>query len=400
MKICVLAQRVPYPPNKGEKLRTYYQIKRLRELGHDIQVLSFSETPEDTNNARELAKDLGVHVEVVNLSSKIKRYIWALLTNNPISVGAFNATGMMNKLREAIEDKGADALLLSASSLVSYVKRLYPHQNWPCKIAVDFMDVDSDKWRQYARSSSWPMRLVYDREAKGIAKLERYANHLFDDCFLIAKEEVKLFAETVTDTRPVSVLGNGMAFDAFFPAQEPPDLSAPHFLFSGVMDYKPNVDAVLWFYEKCWASIRQRLPNATFVIAGMNPSPDVIALKQDTSVHVTGFVDDILPYFHQASVFVAPFRLARGVQNKVLQAAACNIPLVSTPMGAEGITFADESTMALATEPDAFAKCCVEAITQREQAESKSQKAFDALRSDYGWVKQLQPLEEAMSRYA
>lgn len=400
MKICVLAQRVPYPPNKGEKLRTYYQIKRLKELGHDVHVLSFEEGPEDAKNAQELSQHLDIKVETEALGAKPLRYLWALLTSNPISVGAFYSPKMSTRLKDCIENN-TDVLLLSASSLVSYVKRLYPNDNWPCKVMVDFMDVDSDKWRQYARSSRWPMRYVYNREANGIQKLERYANTYFEHCFLIAEEEVKLFAKTVSSDKPVTVLGNGMAFDAFYPSKEAPDLSNPHFLFAGVMDYKPNIDAVLWFYQHCWREIKTLLPTAKFVVAGMNPSSEILDLqKKDASLEVTGFVDDILPYFHRASVFVAPFRIARGVQNKVLQAAACQIPLVSTPMGAEGITFADESTMSICSESDTFVKSCIEAVRNREAVTVKADKAFNALQNEYGWEKQLKPMEEALEQNA
>ena len=391
---------MPFPPNKGEKLRTYYQLKRLRELGHQLSVFSFAETSEDRKNAEALARDLDIDVEVVDLGPKLWRYSRAILTGKPISVGAFYTPEMIRKLDRFLRSAKVDLLFLTASSLVTYVQILFPTRNWPCKVMIDFMDVDSDKWRQYADSSRWPMKAIYQRESKGIRLLEQYASQYFDSCFLIAQEEVKLFAEKVSDQKSVSVLGNGMAFDTFYPPDVSPDINCPQFLFTGVMDYKPNIDAVLWFYKHCWPQIIKAMPKASFIIAGMNPTSDILSLRDDPSIHVTGFVDDILPYFHRASVFVAPFRIARGVQNKVLQGAACKIPLVVTPMGAEGIAFASEKTMYLASTPEEFIDSCISAVKDRELAESKAASALEALLHTYGWQEQLRPMEEALNSYA
>lgn len=164
------------------------------------------------------------------------------------------------------------------------------------------------------------------------------------------------------------------------------------------MDYKPNIDAVVWFVEKCWPRIIERHPDSIFYIVGMNPVAQIKALQSIEGVHVTGFVDEVLPYYHQATAFVAPFRLARGVQNKVLQAAACSIPIITTPMGAEGIDFAGESTMYMANDETAFAKACIESIEQREQALSKANTAFNAIRQNYSWEQKLAPLEMALKQ--
>ena len=165
------------------------------------------------------------------------------------------------------------------------------------------------------------------------------------------------------------------------------------------MDYKPNVDAVLWFAERCWPTIKQRLPGATFTVGGMNPTKEILQLSQrDNTIEVTGFVDNMLPYFHKATAFVAPFRLARGVQNKVLQAAACKLPVITTSMGAEGISYASESTMYIVNDERRFIDACVDCVNKADIAQQLANSAFHALHSTYSWHQQLQPLKQALEK--
>ena len=400
-KVCVLSQRVPYPPNKGEKLRTYHQIEFLNRLGYEVEVFSLIETAEDKKNAEALAKHLGISVNSYQLGSKFTRYASALLQGLPISVGAFYSKALQHVIDEKLKE-GKDALLLTASSLSYYIFNSPYYNNTHCRLFMDFMDVDSDKWAQYADSSSFLMRYVYQRESKGIKKLEAKTNQRFDECFLIASEEAQLFNSSVDASKAITVLGNGLDFDAFYPAKAQPCAAtistAPHFLFTGVMDYKPNVDAVLWFVKNCWPLIREKAPNAIFTVGGMNPVEEIKALSDRDGIDVTGFVDDILPYFHQAHAFVAPFRLARGVQNKVLQAAACKLPIITTSMGAEGISFANADSMWIVDDVDSFVAACVESIENFELSQHKAQRSYQAIVSEYSWEQQLSPLKVAMAR--
>lgn len=394
--ITVVSQRVPYPPNKGEKLRTYHQIEFLSQLGYGVDVLCLGECEQDHADANALAEKLNISVTVFPLSHKIIRYSWALLNRQAISVGAFYCRALQNEVNIRLKS-GCDALLLSASSLGYYVFNSPNYHARTCALFMDMMDVDSDKWRQYAASSGFPMRAVYTRESRKINALEAQANAEFDDTFLIAGEEVRLFTRTVSAHKPVKVLGNGLDFSAFFPAATPP--TKVNFLFTGVMDYKPNVDAVMWFVEHCWPTIKQRVSGATFTVGGMNPTKDIKQLaERDGAIEVTGFVDDMLPYFHRASAFVAPFRLARGVQNKVLQAAACKLPVITTSMGAEGISYASDSTMFIADNGSAFIDACVRCVKEADIAQQKATSAFDALHNIYSWQQQLQPLKQALEK--
>jgi len=258
------------------------------------------------------------------------------------------------------------------------------------------MDVDSDKWLQYAKNSSWPMNLIYKREHRLIAKLEREVIQHFDVGFIIAQAEFDLFQSKVLLTNKLQILGNGIDQTEFHSSACKTEHT--HFLFSGVMDYKPNIEAVLWFVDKCWDAIKIEVPNAKFTIAGMNPSPKIRNLEKDSSIEVTGFVDDIMPFFHRANIFVAPFQIARGVQNKVLQAMSCAIPVVTTPLGAEGIVSEDGKNMYVARSETEFIQACLTLATQIDVRDEVGKNAQKTISDNYSWNGVLQPLKEVIEQ--
>jgi glycosyltransferase involved in cell wall biosynthesis len=183
-----------------------------------------------------------------------------------------------------------------------------------------------------------------------------------------------------------------MDCNTFHPTSDKVSSASPVFLFTGVMDYKPNVDAVLWFTDNCWQTIIQRYPDATFIIAGMNPNTVVLKLAEVQGIVVTGYVDDILPYYHSADIFVAPFRLARGVQNKILQAFSCGLPVVATPMGAEGIICEQSKDILLALQPEEFVQQIELLLANPELAKLVGQHARELIVEHYSWEGQLSPL--------
>lgn len=387
--IAVISHRVPYPPNKGEKIRTYYQIEHLVRAGFDVTVFCPLETEVDLQYSKELENVLGVKVVGEKLPSKPYRLIKGILSNQALSVANFYSPPLHKKVTSFVNSVKPRVILLTASSLLPYSDEL-SHQGM-LKL-MDFMDVDSDKWLQYAQKSVFPMSLLYRREHHKIKELEQSAAAYFDECYLIAQSEVNLFKKTISDTEKVKVLGNGLDTTTFYPATEHQDESPPVLLFTGVMDYKPNVDAVVWFVDNCWPAIRSTYPKSRFIIAGMNPDESVQKLANREGVEVTGFVEDILGYFHQSNVFVAPFRLARGVQNKVLQAFACALPVVSTSMGAEGIDCKDETHLLIADSPEDFIQLLIRLIENRPLAEQLGDNALSLIREKYSWEGQLAPL--------
>ncbi len=390
-RLVVLAHRVPFPPNKGEKLRTFHQIEELVRVGHKVTVLAPYEDESDCENAKHLAAKFQIEVICERLPTRSLRLALALLQNKSFSETNFYSRDLMRKFE--ICAKNADAILLTASSLATYVFKL--DVKLPLFKMMDFMDVDSDKWLQYANDSGLFLRTLYKRESKKIRILEKRVAQSFDATFVIAEPEKRLFSSKVANTDNMQILGNGIDQALFFPAPHKPEDSI-NFLFSGVMDYKPNIDAVLWFVNNCWPTIQQQLDNAHLIIAGMNPSQEIIKLGLANNIEVTGFVDDIKPYFDKAHIFIAPFQIARGVQNKVLQAMACALPVVSTKLGAEGILCENEHDILIAETSEQFVKQVLALANSETYRRDIGQRALKTINNNYAWQSVLMPLTESI----
>jgi len=303
------------------------------------------------------------------------------------------------KVDELLTQTNFDAIICTSSAMAEYIYKsknlkLLPKQP---VLLMDFMDLDSDKWQQYSNSSKIPMKWIYQREAKILLNYEQQITRDFDTSFFIADAEVNLFKQQSTSVGKVLTMGNGMDTDSFIPAPTAPQNEAPVFLFTGVMDYKPNVDAVVWFVEKVWSAIITKYPKAKFIIAGMKPSAQVKELEKLTGIDVTGFVDDILPYYHRSDYFVAPFRIARGVQNKVLQAFACGLPVISTTMGAEGIDCKVEKDILIANTADEFLQCVERLEHDKPLKEKLKTNALTLIHEHYSWAGKLQVLDDVLN---
>jgi sugar transferase (PEP-CTERM/EpsH1 system associated) len=394
MKILIISQRCPFPPNKGEKIRTFYQLKFLSELGHQIHLFSHYEDKAELAHLNTLRESFCKTVEAVPLKHKALRLFKGMAKNQSLSIANFYDKNLQRNVDLFLSDNSVDAILCTASSMAEYIFKssVLKTVNKKPLLIMDFMDVDSDKWGQYKQKSSFPMSMIYAREQHLLSMYEKRIVKQFDACYLIAQAEVTLFNQQVTQSDKVHVMGNGLDTIAFYPAKEKKANPYPIFLFTGVMDYKPNVDAVVWFAEKCWCDIIKDHPRARFIIAGMNPNKDVMKLVKLTGVEVTGFVDDVLPYYHQADIFVAPFSLARGVQNKVLQAFSCALPVISTPMGAEGIICQADRDILIASSPEQFIQQANKLITQPILALSIGESALQIIQQHYSWPSQLLPL--------
>jgi len=265
-------------------------------------------------------------------------------------------------------------------------------------LMMDFMDLDSDKWRQYSKSSSWPMKWIYSREAHLLSKLELKIQQSFDHCFFISQNEVDLFHKHMNQSQNVHVLGNGIETSSFHPPEKKPKNIDPVFIFTGVMDYKPNVDAVLWFVEHVWEPIRDGYPQARFIIAGMNPSQAIKNLDRIPGIEITGFVDDILPFYHQSDYFVAPFTIARGVQNKILQAFACGLPVFASSMGAEGIECKDGEHIIIAETASEYLTAIDKLESDPFLKSAISDAALKLIHDKYSWDGKLKTLDHFLDQ--
>jgi len=347
MNLLLLAHRVPYPANKGEKIRTFNHLDYLVSQGHNVTVVAPLENDEERKFADQLSKLLNIKVIHEQLGSRYLRMLNGLISGQSLSVTNFHSANLQSKITKLIETEKPDAVMCTSSAMARYVfhaptAALLEKQK--VRLVMDFMDLDSLKWDQYATRKPWPLSVVYRREAKLLSEFETQALHRFDASLFVSAEEKDLLQNDPLLKSKVHVVTNGVDAKAYYPAttatrddQRLFDYASPVLLFTGVMDYFPNEDAVVWFADTIWPTIHKQYPLGKFIIAGMRPSRKVKDLADRPSIEVTGFLEEILPYYQQADFLVAPFRVARGVQNKVLQALACGLPVITSAQGAAGI---------------------------------------------------------------
>lgn len=403
MNLLFISQRVPFPPNKGEKIRTYHQIKYLYEQEHDISICCPIDAKEDLTSIAAFKSLYDITFVTHSLFYKPFRLLSGLFNRKALSVANFYNANLQSLLEASLSSTHFDVIVCTSSSMAEYIfrspqlKKSHPQAGTKPLLIMDFMDLDSDKWAQYAADARWPMLWLYQRESRLLANYEQRIQKEFDAGFFISQAEVDLFDTQFGTRDKIHVLGNGIDGNYFRPNITAIDNKVPVFLFTGVMDYKPNVDAIEWFVEQVWQRVIDLYPNARFIVAGMNPTPSIVALGQTPGVEVTGYVDDILPYYHESDYFIAPLRIARGVQNKILQAFACALPVIATDMGAEGIKYSDGQDILLANSPEEF-------VTQIQLLESDSElkkrligNAIELVRKEYSWEGNLKVLDELLS---
>ncbi len=398
LKTLYLSQRVPFPPNKGEKIRTFHQIKYLLENDHEIFLCCPYISDDELELFRQFTDQYGVHTQQYKLDSKILRYFSGMVSHKALSISNFYSLKLQEIIDQLISSETFQNIVCTSSSMAEYIFKssaITESKNRP-KLIMDFMDLDSDKWRQYSDLSTLPMKWIYRREFNLLSKYEQKIYNFFDICFFITQAEVDLFCQANECTEKPLAIGNGIENETFTPAIHPPENDAPVFIFTGVMNYKPNIDAVLWFTDNVWPKITKKHPESRFIIAGMNPVPGILALTNVKGIEVTGFVDDILPYYHQSDFFIAPLRIARGVQNKILQAFSCGLPVISTSMGAEGIDYSDGENLLIADTPDAFFDNIEKLISNKILYQSLKENALKLIKNHYSWDVKLAPLEKIL----
>jgi sugar transferase (PEP-CTERM/EpsH1 system associated) len=377
-------------------------MEHLLAQGHSISVCTPTHDTEDIRSIAQLKTRMGVDVVHAPLGHSFPRLLQGLILFRTLSVSNFYSKRLQKKLDLFLQGTRFDIILCTSSSMAEYVFRsraissMDPGQNEPL-LLMDFMDLDSDKWRQYSHTSSWPMSWIYRREAYLLSRYEHRIQKTFRHCFLISQNEVDLFNRNIGAADNVHVLGNGINSHSFYPPDTAPQNDAPVFIFTGVMDYKPNVEAVHWFMDNAWGLIKEKYPEARFIIAGMNPVESIRKLEPLPGIEVTGYVDEILPYYHQADYFVAPFTIARGVQNKILQAFACGLPVITTSMGAEGIKCVDDRDVIIAETGSGYLQAVDSLEADKERKQQISDSALKLINDHYSWQGQLKPLDELIN---
>lgn len=387
-----LAHRIPFPPNKGDKIRSFHLLRHLAQR-YRIYLGAFIDDADDWQYADELApfcaemKLLPLHPT----RSKLKS-LTGLLSGEALTLPYYHNTALSAWARQRVQDGSVNRGLAFSSAMGQFM---------PVGLArtvMDMVDVDSDKWTQYAPSQRWPLSWLYAREGRKLAAWEARMAQQFDATLLVSEPEAALLQQRVPYARDkISAFENGVDTDYFSPERDYPDPFSSDvraIVFTGAMDYWPNIDAVTWFAEQIFPKIRQQCPAAQFVIVGSRPSLEVKNLAQQPGVVVTGSVPDVRPYLAHAACAVAPLRIARGVQNKVLEAMAMARAVVVTPQAEEGIRARAGEEYILALDAETFSQAVLNLLAQPHS--DLAQAAREVILRHYDWEHHLAAVDACL----
>jgi sugar transferase (PEP-CTERM/EpsH1 system associated) len=351
--LLLLIHRIPYPPNKGDKIRSWNLLKHLAQH-YKVHLATFVDDEDDWQHVPTVqALCASSHFGKLNpLSGKV-RSLGALASKRSLSFDYYRDSAMQSWVDQAMAAHKIGRVLVFSGPMAQYCEN-YPQ----ARRVVDFCDVDSDKWRQYAEQKPWPMSWLYRREANTLLAYERHVAKTCDASLFVSEPEADLFRTLAPEsTAKIGYFNNGVDTEFFSPerAYDRPYAAGERALvFTGAMDYWPNIDAVQWFAAEIFPQLFKAMPALRFYIVGARPTAAVSALAQQAGVVVTGTVPDVRPYIHHAEVTVAPLRIARGIQNKVLEAMAMARPMVVSPQALEGIDAVPGSELLLADGAAAF----------------------------------------------
>lgn len=396
MRILYIAHRIPYPPNKGDKIRSFNQVKFLGAR-HEVHLACLADAPSDLDYRSELtAFCQSVEAYPLDRRRAALRSACSLPTGRPLTLPYFYSPRLRQAIRRRVAAQAFDLIYVFSSSMAQYVLDLPGVPK-----VLDMVDVDSDKWRQYSLYTKWPRAYLYSLEWKRMQAYEREITDRFERTILIAEPEVQILRALNPQAR-LAVVPNGIDAETFAqpgPWSETPSLLAaqPYVVFTGAMDYFANVDGVVHFGQRIWPQVRRRVPNLRFFVVGMNPTEAVRRLAlNDPSITVTGAVSDITPFLAHAAACVVPLRIARGVQNKILEAMAAGVPVVATTRALEGLRAQVDRDVLLADDPEAFTEALVRLTQHPESARALVDSARRLLKDHYSWPVGLSLLESVL----
>jgi len=388
-RVLYIAHRIPYPPNKGDKIRSFNTVKHL-SLSYDVDLICLADDPADLKYKREL-EEICHKVSVLplnTLEAKI-RGAFSFLTGATITEQYFYRSAFQDVFDEWTAHTTYEAIICYSSPMAEYVFKngCLGKKNSSIRLLMDFCDVDSDKWSQYATKTNFPLNMLYKREGLRLLRYEKRVNQLFDHSIFVSEHEAELFRTLSRTSENISVVPNGVDSDYFschgFETTDGADRAT--LMFAGAMDYYANIEGVQWFCHKILPDIRKRLPEVVFNIVGSNPHTSVKALSNGVSVNVTGFVEDIRPYYQEADICVIPLRIARGVQNKVLEAMSMGKAVITTSAAIQGIKVKDGEHLLVADSSEGFSQSVVSLMNDPQKRVQLGQAAMEQVRNEYSW---------------
>jgi sugar transferase (PEP-CTERM/EpsH1 system associated) len=412
--LLLLSHRTPVPPLTGSVVKPHHMARVLGAAGWRVHLRCFGDAAERDAAGAAWPTHAPASIEVVPLSPAraVLAGLAGLPRGRPLTDCWYDMPAMHGIVRAAIARHGIGRAVAFSSGVAQFVPESMRRASF-----MELCDLDSAKFDAYVERHRWPMAAVYRMEAGRLARREREIIQSFGACSLVSERERELLRARWPDLPPdrVTVMTNGVDVDAFSPDAARAALAAvadaaelrvldagasPYMVFTGVMDYRPNVEAVCAFARDVFPEVRRRYPAARFTIVGNRPAPEVAALAAQDGIRVTGFVQDVRPYLARADLAVIPLRIARGIQNKALEAMACGTPVACTPATHEGIGARPGQDYWLAEGPDQWLGA-IERVVQDPAARgamARSGRAYVV--EHHSWDAALTPLLRFLERGA
>jgi len=392
-----ISHRLLFPPDKGERIRGWALLRHLSAT-YDIHLGCLDDAPATP----EALAALGEHcVEIATFAtSKRRQELHALLRarpGRPLMLDYYHHAGLQRWVDGVVAGNRIKILYIYSAAMAPYVLKY----DRPGRI-LDMQDIDSEKWTSYAARAPWPMRLVWAREGRTLLAFERAAARACDATLLVTEKEARRFRELAPESADkIDWLEHGVDADGFAPGQDFPNPYAglpgegPDLAFTGNMDYWPNADAMLWFTQAVLPELRRHRPGLRLHIVGANPGADIQGLARQPGVYVTGRVADVRPYLAHAALVVAPLGIARGIQNKVLEAMAMGRPVVASPGAFEGIRAEPGRDLLVADGAEATVRCVLEVLEGRHAGMGAAARAL--IEAHYSWQSALTRLDHILA---
>jgi len=390
MRVLYLTHRLPYAPNRGDRIRAYHTIRSLAAR-MDVEVVSLVHDDHELAQADRL-REMGVRASAIH-APRVRNFANATLRlagRRPLTHLLLDAPGLTPALHQIVRERPPDVVLAYCSGMARFALES-PLSSYP--LIVDLVDVDSQKWAALSQSSPWPKRWIYEREAQHLADFERRLARRAS-ATLVINERERDALRNLAPSSGIEIMPNGVDVQPLVPTGAPEE--RPHVVFCGVMNYTPNVDAAVWFSQNVWPAVRARKPDARFFLVGSDPAASVRRLHApEHGIEVTGTVDDVRPYLWQSAVAVAPLLTARGMQNKVLEALGAGLPAVVTAQVFDGLPASVHGACRLASSAEGFAAETLSLLTLTGRR--RREIAASANLEQLGWESQLATLHRLLA---
>jgi sugar transferase (PEP-CTERM/EpsH1 system associated) len=395
--ILFLCHRLPYPPNKGDKIRSFALLKHLASKG-TVDLGCFVDDRSDLPHLDAVRQLVGgeCHFEFIGPLTRMVGGAQALIKGSAITTGSFSSPRLKRFLKRLFREKSFDDVVVFGSAMAPY---LFDSEFGPHRILFDMVDVDSDKWLQYSANSAGLFKWLYRREALMLMETERFAANVFGKTLLVSEFEADTFRKIAPESKnKVGSLTNGVDLSYFGPMEFDNPFSEGEcpLVMTGHMGYRPNYEGALWFAKEVFPLVQQSLRGVRAYFVGSSP-PQMLRAAAGPSIVVTGAVPDVRPYLRFADAVIAPLRMARGVQNKVLEAMAMTKPVVATWEATRALGVNSGTHLWIANDPQHFANAVLSALKGSDR-DKVSQAGRDYVIQNHNWKPILAKLDAELDR--